>query len=142
MGPLSFGKREEHIFLGRELAQHKDYSEQTAIDIDKEIRQVVNESYERAKTLLIENVDALHAVAQALLERETSDGSEIDSIIDSYSGEQKPDDPTPTATKTDTPAPATPSPPPSEKDDPEKKWTEDEEEAIPPRPAGPSEAPA
>ncbi|MCH7646974.1 MAG: ATP-dependent zinc metalloprotease FtsH, partial [Nitrospinae bacterium] len=142
MGPLSFGKREEHIFLGRELAQHKDYSEQTAIDIDLEIRKVVGESYERAKTILTENVDALHALAQALLERETIDGSEIDSIIDSYSGEQKPDDTTPTATKTDTPAPVTPSPTSSEQDGLDKKWTEDEEEAIPPRPAGPSEAPA
>ncbi|MCH6566785.1 MAG: ATP-dependent zinc metalloprotease FtsH [Nitrospinae bacterium] len=142
MGPLSFGKREEHIFLGRELAQHKDYSEQTAIDIDLEIRKVVGESYERAKTLLTENVDALHALAQALLERETIDGSEIDSIIDSYSGEQKPDDTTPAATKTDTPASVTPSPTSSEQDGLDKKWTEDEEEAIPPRPAGPSEAPA
>ncbi len=81
LGPLTFGKREEQIFLGREIARHKDYSEETAIEIDKEVKRVVMESYEQSKTLLREHLDVLHAMAGELLEREVLDGSEIDRII-------------------------------------------------------------
>ena len=81
LGPLTFGKREEQIFLGREIAQHRDYSEQTAITIDQEVRRIVEENYQRAHQLLTENVEILHAMAQALLEKETLDGRDIDQII-------------------------------------------------------------
>ena len=81
LGPLAFGQKAEQIFLGREFAQHKDYSEQTAMLIDQEIRRFVTEAYERAKKILTENMDTLHALAQALLERETLVEKEIDAII-------------------------------------------------------------
>src|SRR5213082_1346956 len=67
LGPLTFGKQEEQIFLGREIAQHRDYSEETAIAIDKEVHQFVTHAYERAKTILKENRDALIRIAEALL---------------------------------------------------------------------------
>jgi cell division protease FtsH len=81
LGPLSFGQKEEQIFLGREFAQHKDYSEETAVLIDQEIRELVTHAYEKAKMILQENIDALHALAQALLDRETLLEKEIDAII-------------------------------------------------------------
>ena len=81
LGPLSFGQKEEQIFLGREFAQHKDYSEETAELIDQEIRGLVTQAHEKAKKILQENMDALHALAQALLERETLVEMEIDAII-------------------------------------------------------------
>jgi cell division protease FtsH len=81
LGPLSFGQQEEQIFLGREFAQHKDYSEETAVLIDQEIRGLVTHAYEKAKKILEENTDTLHALAQALLERETLLEKEIDAII-------------------------------------------------------------
>lgn len=81
LGPLSFGKREEQIFLGREIAQHKDYSEETAEIIDEEVHRLVVESFERAKALLEKNIDKLYALAEALLEREVVDGVEIDRIL-------------------------------------------------------------
>jgi cell division protease FtsH len=81
MGPLTFGKREEQIFLGREIAQHRDYSEETARKIDAEVRKMVLEAYERAKKILTENEDILHGLAQALLEKETLEGREVDAII-------------------------------------------------------------
>jgi len=81
LGPLAFGKREEMIFLGREIAQHQDYSEQTAQEIDREVRQMVMACYERAKALIQERIDALHALARALLEKESLEGVEIDEII-------------------------------------------------------------
>jgi cell division protease FtsH len=81
MGPLSFGKKEQEIFLGREISQHRDYSEHTAIEIDQEVRRLVTENYERAKTLIRDNIKALRALAEALLEREVLDGPEIEKII-------------------------------------------------------------
>jgi cell division protease FtsH len=81
MGPLTFGKKEEMIFLGREIAQHQDYSEETAQQIDKEVRQFVMEAYERAKELVKSRIEVLHALATALLEREVLDGPEIDVIV-------------------------------------------------------------
>jgi cell division protease FtsH len=84
MGPLTFGKREEQIFLGREIARHKDYSENTAIEIDSEVKRVVMENYDKARSLLEENIGILHAMASELLEREVLDGSEIDSIIEQH----------------------------------------------------------
>jgi cell division protease FtsH len=81
MGPLTFGKKEQEIFLGREFAQHRDYSEHTAVEIDQEVRRLVTENYERAKTLISENISALKALAEALLEREVLDAPEIEKII-------------------------------------------------------------
>ncbi|HBZ56884.1 MAG TPA: cell division protein FtsH, partial [Syntrophobacteraceae bacterium] len=81
MGPLTFGKREEQIFLGREIAQHRDYSEQTAITIDQEVRRIIEDNYQRAYQLLNDNVEVLHAMAQALLEKETIDGKDINQIL-------------------------------------------------------------
>jgi cell division protease FtsH len=81
LGPLAFGQKEEQIFLGREFAQHKDYSEETAVLIDQEIRNVVTEAYATAKKILKDNMNTLHALAEALLERETLVEKEIDAII-------------------------------------------------------------
>src|SRR3990172_8984728 len=81
MGPLTFGKREEMIFLGREIAQHQDYSEQTAVEIDREVKQIVMTNYEKAKVLIKERLAILHALAKALLEEEVLDASQIDAIV-------------------------------------------------------------
>jgi len=81
MGPLTFGKREEMIFLGREIAQHQDYSEQTAVEIDREVKQIVMSNYEKAKVLIKERLAILHALAKALLEKEVLDASEIETIV-------------------------------------------------------------
>jgi cell division protease FtsH len=81
LGPLTFGKKDEQIFLGREIAQHKDYSEKTAVEIDEEVRRLVTEAYAESKTLLEKNYDILDAFAKMLLEKETMDGPEIDEMI-------------------------------------------------------------
>ena len=81
LGPLTFGHREEMIFLGREIAQHQDYSEQTAIEIDQEVRRLVMENYERAKSIIQSRISTLHQLASALLEREVLDGAEIEQIL-------------------------------------------------------------
>ena len=81
LGPVTFGKKEEHIFLGREIAQHKDYSEKTAVDIDEEVTRLITEAYAVAKSLLEKNVETLEAFAKKLLEKETMDGPEIDAMI-------------------------------------------------------------
>ncbi len=77
LGPLTFGKKEEQIFLGREIAQHRDYSEDTAIKIDQEVRKLVDSGYNTAKGLLSENKEVLTKVATALLDREVLDANEI-----------------------------------------------------------------
>jgi len=81
LGPLSFGKKEEQIFLGREIAQHRDYSEATAIKIDEQVREIVQRAYNRAKELIEENANALQRIAEALLEREVLDGNEVMQLI-------------------------------------------------------------
>ncbi len=81
LGPLAFGKKEEAIFLGREISQHRDYSEQTAQTIDREVRDTVERNYQRAKKIIQENIAALHRIAEALLEFETIDGAEVDQLI-------------------------------------------------------------
>ncbi len=83
LGPLTFGKKDEQIFLGREIAKHKDYSEKTAEEIDTEVRSIVTERYEYAKNLIRENRDILDALVKLLLEKETVDGAEIDKLIES-----------------------------------------------------------
>ncbi len=81
MGPLTFGKKEELIFLGREIAQHQDYSESTAMMIDQEVKRLVLEAYERAKQVISSNREELVRVAEALLEYEVLDGDEVTSLI-------------------------------------------------------------
>ena len=81
LGPLTFGKKEEQIFLGREIATHRDYSEYTAQEIDKEVRSIVEEAEKKTTELLSVNIDKLHLLASALLEREILDGEEIDRIL-------------------------------------------------------------
>jgi len=82
MGPVTFGKKEEHIFLGREIAQHKDFSEKTAVDIDTEIKRIVLENYERAKDIITQKMEKLHRLASALLEKEVLAGEEIDGVLE------------------------------------------------------------
>jgi len=82
LGPLTFGKKDQEIFLGREIAQHRDYSEDTAIKIDQEVRRLVDEGYGRAKQLLESERDLLVKLAEALLERETLDATEIRTILE------------------------------------------------------------
>ncbi|HKT51456.1 MAG TPA: ATP-dependent zinc metalloprotease FtsH [Candidatus Angelobacter sp.] len=87
LGPLTFGKKDEQIFLGREIAQHRDFSEETAKVIDSEVRRFVNSGYENAKKLILENREILERIAQALLEREVLDAAELKMIIE---GQQLP----------------------------------------------------
>jgi cell division protease FtsH len=82
LGPLSFGKREEQIFLGREIAQHRDYSEATAIRIDEQVKKLIEDAYNRSRRIIEERADALERIALALLEREVLDGSEVHQLID------------------------------------------------------------
>ncbi|MBT9537252.1 MAG: ATP-dependent zinc metalloprotease FtsH, partial [Nitrospirae bacterium] len=84
LGPLTFGKKDEQIFLGREIARHKDYSEKTATDIDEEVKRLVMEAYERAKAVVSENFDFLDALAKALLEKETLDAVEIEALVKEF----------------------------------------------------------
>ncbi len=86
LGPLTFGKKDEQIFLGREIAKHKDYSEKTAVDIDEEVKRIVIEAYEVSKNLLSDNRDTLEALKNALLERETMDVTEIDALVQEVNG--------------------------------------------------------
>ncbi len=81
LGPLSYAKGEEQIFLGREIAQHRDYSEDTARKIDAEVGNLIGRSYERAKSVLGENLDILHKLSALLLEKETVKGEELDALI-------------------------------------------------------------
>jgi cell division protease FtsH len=82
LGPLTFGKKEEQIFLGREIAQHRDYSEDTAIKIDQEVRKLVNTGYNTAKQILSENRETLERIARALIEREVLDAHEIKLLVE------------------------------------------------------------
>jgi len=86
LGPMTFGKKEEEIFLGRDFTQQQDYSEHTAVEIDAEVRRIILESYQRAKDILKNNLQLLHKVAEKLLEKEILDGSEIDALVREFSG--------------------------------------------------------
>ena len=81
LGPLTFGRKEEEIFLGREIGSKRDFSEQVALEIDHEVRRLVTENYERAKRILTDNMTSLKALAEALLEKEVLDALEIDQIL-------------------------------------------------------------
>ncbi len=81
MGPLSYGKKEEQIFLGREFATHKDYSEDTAEKIDREVSRIIYDNYEKAKKLLKDNLEILNRIAQELLDKEVLNADELDVIV-------------------------------------------------------------
>jgi cell division protease FtsH len=81
LGPLAFGKREEQIFLGREISQHRDYSEQTAQKIDEEVLRIVTLAYQKTSDLIKDNIETLHLMAKTLLEKETLDAKDIDAIM-------------------------------------------------------------
>ncbi|MFW9604270.1 MAG: ATP-dependent zinc metalloprotease FtsH, partial [Trichlorobacter sp.] len=81
MGPVSFGKKDESIFLGRDMAMHKNFSEETAVKIDEEIKRIVDESYERALSILKEHEQILHQLSLCLIEKENLSGAEVDDII-------------------------------------------------------------
>ena len=135
LGPLSFAKNEEQVFLGREIAQHRDYSEETARKIDAEVNSLVMGAYERAKAVLTEYIDVLHKLAEQLLEKETILGAEMDEIIRQVRPgiqlPEKPGDkeapvgdtapPKPTAEPTEEKAVDTPEDPPQEPDTTEEK---------------------
>jgi cell division protease FtsH len=101
LGPLAYGKKDEAIFLGREITQHRDYSEDTAIQIDKEVKRIVNGGYENAKRLLSNNRETLERIAQALLDREVIDANEVKMLMEGKALPEKP--------RTPPPAPAAPS---------------------------------
>jgi len=82
LGPLTFGKKEEQIFLGREIAQHRDFSEETARQIDLEVRRLIDEAYQSAHSIVESHSDAMHRIAAALLERETIDAEEVKMLIE------------------------------------------------------------
>ena len=90
VGPITFGKGEEQIFLGKEISKPKNYSEDTAMEIDGEIKSIVTGNYEKARTLLEDNIDLLHKVAEVLLDKEVIDGKELDEIIRNNKPEQYP----------------------------------------------------
>jgi cell division protease FtsH len=90
LGPLAFGKKDEAIFLGREITQHRDYSEDTAIQIDKEVRRIVHTGYDKAKDLLNGNKETLERIAQALLEREVIDANEVKLLMENKPLPEKP----------------------------------------------------
>ena len=94
LGPLTFGKSEEHIFLGREIAQHRDYSEATAQKIDAEVKKIVSGAYSKTSQLIKDNLDILHRMANALLEKETLTSKDVDEIMRDGQ-ESKPEEPVP-----------------------------------------------
>jgi cell division protease FtsH len=98
LGPMTFGKKDEQIFLGRDFTQMKEYSEQTAIEIDTEIRRIITNAYERAKGMLQTNIEVLHKMAEQLLEKEVLDGAEIAEMIKLFGKDPN--------TVNDSPAPA------------------------------------
>ncbi len=88
LGPLTFGRKDEEIFLGREISTRRDFSDQVALEIDREVKRLVLESYERTKRMLTENIHTLKALAEALLEKEVLDAMEVDEIIQQTSSIQ------------------------------------------------------
>ena len=84
LGPMTFGKKDEQIFLGRDFTQMKEYSEKTAVEIDTEVRGIIMNAYERAKALLQANIEVLHKMAERLLEKEVLDGAEVTDIIQRF----------------------------------------------------------
>jgi len=90
MGPLAYGKKEEAIFLGREIAQHRDFSEDTALQIDKEVKRIVSEAYDKARNIVEANRTTLESIALALLEREVLDANEVKMLMEGKTLPEKP----------------------------------------------------
>jgi cell division protease FtsH len=84
LGPMTFGRREEQVFLGRDITHAKDYSEHTAVEIDREVRRIVDEAYQKARALLTENIPLVHALAERLLEKEVVEGAEVAEMVKAY----------------------------------------------------------
>src|SRR5487761_1088207 len=84
LGPMTFGKHDEQVFLGRDLGHQKDYSEHTAIEIDREIRRIIDDAYQKARQLLSDHIVLLHAIADRLLEKEVLDGAEVEAVVAAY----------------------------------------------------------
>jgi cell division protease FtsH len=84
LGPMTYGKKDQEIFLGRDFSQTADYSKRTAVEIDTEIKRLIQESYHRAKELLTANLHLLHDIAEKLLEKEVLDGAELDAIVRAF----------------------------------------------------------
>jgi cell division protease FtsH len=89
LGPLTFGKKEDQIFLGREIFQHRDYSELTAQKIDEEVRKIVTDAYGKTSQIIRDNMDNLHRLANALLEKETLDSKAVDQVLGIGQGANK-----------------------------------------------------
>jgi len=89
LGPLTFGKKGEFVFLGRDIAAEKNYSDQIAYEIDREIRSIIEKCYERAKKILKENSKAVHKVVDVLLEKETMEGEELKKILEEFRSKEK-----------------------------------------------------
>ncbi|MGA2409605.1 MAG: ATP-dependent zinc metalloprotease FtsH [Candidatus Binataceae bacterium] len=122
LGPMTFGRREEQVFLGRDIAHTKDYSEHTAIEIDREVRRMVDDAYHKAKSLLVDHLPLLHAVAERLLEKEVLEGAEVGAMVKAYQeGRPMP---------VDRPA-ATPAGPPSPMVSREKPKKAEEDAPVP-----------
>jgi cell division protease FtsH len=113
---MTFGKQEEQVFLGRDIGHAKDYSEQTAVEIDREVRRLLTQAYDTAKQILTDNVGLLHALADRLIEKEVVDGSEVAEMVKAYQ-EGRP--------LTHLPAPAPTSNPPSNPSPPREKQREE-----------------
>jgi len=108
---MTFGKQEEQIFLGRDIGHTKDYSEHTAVEIDREVRRMLTQSYDTAKKLLSDNVVLLHALADRLIEKEVVDGTEVAEMLAAYREGRPLNPPRPEPTATNPPsAPATAAP--------------------------------
>ena len=90
VGPITFGKGDEQVFLGKEISKHKDYSEETAIEIDGEIKSIVTNNYSKAKKLLEDNIDLLHKLSELLLDKEVIDGKELEELVKDNKPEQYP----------------------------------------------------
>jgi cell division protease FtsH len=110
LGAMTFGKKQEEIFLGREIAQHRDYSERTAQTIDDEVKRIIAEAEAKATAVLSSNMENLHAIAKALLEREILDGDDIDTILRGDALGKRPDN---NASTKPVPASETPQPAPA-----------------------------
>ncbi|HUY18302.1 MAG TPA: ATP-dependent zinc metalloprotease FtsH [Candidatus Binataceae bacterium] len=130
LGPMTFGRREEQVFLGRDISHHKDYSEHTAVEIDREVRRIVDEAYHHARRLLSEHLVLLHAIAERLLEKEVLEGGEVADMVKAFQeGRELPPSREPIATGGNFPG-VTPS-----KDKPKQVADESSVPGLPPKPA-------